>query len=147
MLFIDPLPNSLTQVNYIHTLHCIRLKNSKRYLLVTLLSRKTYYFSRFRFKGIVGGGYIHNKQYRAMLLHGCRVLCFSHPTIKTIRKLTCFKKGWKTDYFPQLTRQKRFAKQQRSSVINALACVYCYFLRAERTGWRRKKKRATLVSC
>ena len=35
-----------------------------------------------------------------------------------------------------LNKAKRFAKQQRSNDINAaLACVYCYFLRAEVNGW------------
>ena len=28
-------------------------------------------------------------------------------------------------------KTKRFAKQMLSDVINALACVYCYFLRVE----------------
>ena len=34
----------------------------------------------------------------------------------------------------KLNKTKRFAKQQRSHLINALACVYCNFLRAELTG-------------
>ena len=34
-------------------------------------------------------------------------------------------------------KPKRFANQLLSGVINALVCVYCYFLRAKRTGWRR----------
>ena len=34
-----------------------------------------------------------------------------------------------------LNKVKRFAKQLRSNNINALACVYCYFLRAELNGW------------
>ena len=31
-------------------------------------------------------------------------------------------------------KAKRFTKQQRSNVINALACVHCYFLTAELNG-------------
>ena len=39
-----------------------------------------------------------------------------------------------------LNKAKRFAKQPRSNVINALACVYCYFLRAELKGWRTRRR-------
>ena len=35
---------------------------------------------------------------------------------------------------------KRFAKQMLSDVINALACVYCYFLRVELNGYHQKYK-------
>ena len=42
-------------------------------------------------------------------------------------------------------KAKRFAKQQRSNVIKALACVYCYFLNAELNGYQRKE--AISVSC
>ena len=37
-------------------------------------------------------------------------------------------------YFCLWNKAKRFAKQQRSNIINALAYVYCYFLRAVRNG-------------
>ena len=37
-------------------------------------------------------------------------------------------------------KAKRFAKQQWSNVINALACVYCYFLNAESNGYQQKRK-------
>ena len=43
-------------------------------------------------------------------------------------------------------KAKRFAKQQRSNVINALACVYCYCLRAELNGWRRKEELQSVVN-
>ena len=43
---------------------------------------------------------------------------------------------------------KRFAKQMLSDVINALACVYWYFLRAELNGCqRRKEELPTRVFC
>ena len=39
-----------------------------------------------------------------------------------------------------LNKAKTFPKKQRSNVINALAYIYCYFLRVvEQTGWRREK--------
>ena len=40
----------------------------------------------------------------------------------------------------KLNKAKRFAKQQRSNVINALACIYCYFLRAELNGYYQRKE-------
>ena len=35
---------------------------------------------------------------------------------------------------PNITRQKGLHKQLLSDVVDALACVYCYFLRAELNG-------------
>ena len=43
-------------------------------------------------------------------------------------------------------KAKRFAKQQRSNVINALACVHCSFLLAELSGWS-PRTTAIVVSC
>ena len=37
-------------------------------------------------------------------------------------------------------KAKRFANQLLPDVINALACLYCYFLRAESNGYHQKKK-------
>ena len=37
-----------------------------------------------------------------------------------------------------INKAKRFPKQQRSIVDIALASVYCYCLRSELFGWRRK---------
>ena len=46
-------------------------------------------------------------------------------------------------------RQKGFLKKLLSDVINALACVYCYFLRAERNGYpkKREKLQCSFVNC
>ena len=40
-----------------------------------------------------------------------------------------------------LNKAKRFANQLLSNVMNASACVYSYFLRAEQMGWRRSPRR------
>ena len=37
-------------------------------------------------------------------------------------------------------KAKRFANQLLPDVVNALACLYCYFLRAESKGYHQKKK-------
>ena len=40
----------------------------------------------------------------------------------------------------QRNKAKRFANQLLSDVINALACVYCYFLQAELNGYHHQTK-------
>ena len=42
-------------------------------------------------------------------------------------------------------KAKRFAKQQRSNVISALACVHCYFLLAKLNGYQQQQQRKIKV--
>ena len=58
---------------------------------------------------------------------------YAHYNVKTKEQVTVLTTmATQSSFFNN--KAKRFAKQQRSNIINALAYVYCYFLRAVRNG-------------
>ena len=62
---------------------------------------------------------------------------------KKCRRFAKYIKNWKI-LLTFLNKAKRFVKQLLSDIINALDCIYCYFLQAELNGYRRRNKAKSL---